>query len=125
MKQFLYFESLVYDSILADQSKLGLDQFGEEDRYWNGSIDMLKKTISTNIKDSETKRELNFKLEVLIDKAQKKLPEVSFVNNLFKNILGDFPMEIVEIALKVREELVLPPVNFDFLTRQGLTDPVI
>jgi hypothetical protein len=119
MKQFLFFENQIFEAIKSED-----ENFGDEDRFWNGSIDSLKKNISTNIKDSELKREFMFKLEVLIHKAQKKPAEASSVASFINNFLMDFPIEIVELALKVREELIIPPVNFDFLTRQGLTDQV-
>lgn len=119
MNQFLLFEKQLFQAITEQN-----DNFGEEDHYWNGSIDLLKKNINTNLKDPESKREFLFKLEVLINKAQKKPTETSIVGQFIKSSLNDLPMDIVEMALKVREELVLPPVNFDFLTRQGLTDQV-
>jgi hypothetical protein len=33
-------------------------------------------------------------------------------------------VEIVELANKIKEELVMPPTNFDYLTRQNLTEQV-
>lgn len=119
MKQVLYLENLVYESIIAENS-----DYGEEDRYWNGSIDELKKTINSKIRDTEVKRELLFKLEVLIHRAQRKIPETSKIINNIKGIFNDFPMEIVEISNKIKEELVIPPASFDYLTRQSLTDQV-
>jgi hypothetical protein len=119
MKQALHLENLVFQAIQAENT-----DFGEEDRYWNGSIDELKKTINSQISDPETKRELLFKVEVLVHRAQRKIPETSKVINTIKGILNEFPLEIVELANKIREELVIPPTNFDFLTRQTLTDQV-
>lgn len=119
MKQALHLENLVFEAIQAENT-----DFGEEDRYWNGSIHELKKTINTHIRDLEIKRELLFKVEVFVHRAQRKIPETSKVINTIKGIFNDFPMEIVELANKIREELVIPPTNFDFLTRQTLTEQV-
>ncbi len=119
MKQALHLENLVFEAIQSENS-----DFGEEDRYWNGSIDELKKTINTHIHDPEIKRELLFKVEVFVHRAQRKIPETSKVINTIKGILNDFPVDIVELANKIKEELVMPPTNFDYLTRQNLTEQV-
>ena len=111
MKQFRIYESSLYNIL----------DIPEEDQLWNGSIDDLKKMIN-QIMDYEIKREFSFKLEVLIHKSQKKLAETSKINNFIRGIMSDFPLEIMEMSYKIREELVIPPNNFDFLTRQGLTD---
>ena len=50
MRQFLYFENLVFTTIKEENN-----DFGDEDRYWNGSIDDLKKTINTQIHNPEVK----------------------------------------------------------------------
>jgi len=111
MKQFRLFETSLYEALELD----------EEDRFWNGSIDDLKKMIK-DLSDPEIKREFAFKLDVLIHKSQKKLPETSKINNFIKAILSDLSTEIIEMGSKIKEELLIPPTSFDFLTKQTLTD---
>ena len=113
MKQYQYYLNCLYTEL----------ELAEEDRFWNGSIDDLKKMIK-QIKDPHIKQDFNFKLEVLIHQSQKKLPESSKITSYIRNILNELPNEFVEISAKIKEELVIPPSNFDFLTRQTLTDQV-
>lgn len=113
MKQFRYFENCLYTAL----------ELAEEDRFWNGAIVDLKKMIK-KIEDPQIKRDFFFQLEVLIHQSQKKLPESSKITSVIRNILNEIPIEFVEISAKIREELVIPPTNFDFLTRQTLTEQV-
>jgi 3-phosphoglycerate kinase len=89
--------------------------------YWNGSIDVLKHKINTELNNTEIKSYLHFKLNNLIHMSLRKQPEDSLYYQLFRNQLIDLAMEIPEINNQIREELILPPFVFDYFTRQSLT----
>jgi hypothetical protein len=102
-------------------------QIPEEDtdsRYWNGKISVIFEMIS-EIEDEDMKQELRFKLNNIIHIARKSFPEDSKIFENFRNIFIEIALEYPEISAKFREELLIPPANFDYLTRQGLTDQEI
>ena len=102
-----------------------LDEFfipkneNEEKKFWNGSIDELKKRIDL-VQDEEKKFDFKNKLNCILHIAHKKGPEDSTVYDFVKKIFLDELENINETSNKIREELSLPPYTFDLLTRQSL-----
>ena len=91
----------------------------QEKKFWNGSIDEIKRRISL-INDEEKKLDFNNKLNCILHIARKKGPEESPVFDFVKNIFLDQLENINDISNKIREELSMPPYTFDLLTRQSL-----
>lgn len=104
------------------QSILQIPEEDKEARYWDGKISVIFDLIS-QIEDQETQYDLKFKLNNIIHAARKSFPEDSPIFESVKDIILEIALEYPESALKIREELGLPPTSFDYLTRQGLTDP--
>ena len=102
-----------------------LDEFffpkneNQEKKFWNGSIDELKKRIEL-VQDEEKKLDFKNKLNCILHLAHKKGPEDSTVYDFVKKIFLDELENINETSNKIREELSLPPYTFDLLTRQSL-----
>ena len=102
-----------------------LDEFfipkneNEEKKFWNGSIDELKKRIDL-VQDEDKKFDFKNKLNCILHIAHKKGPEDSTVYDFVKKIFLDELENINETSNKIREELSLPPYTFDLLTRQSL-----
>ena len=102
-----------------------LDEFffpkneNEEKKFWNGSIDELKKRIEL-VENEEKKLDFKNKLNCILHLAHKKGPEDSTVYDFVKKIFLDELENINETSNKIREELSLPPYTFDLLTRQSL-----
>lgn len=113
MNQFRTLEKKIYEMLNTP----------EEDRFWNASIDDLKKNIN-KIENNEEKQFIKVYLDVLIDKSQKKNKENSYIGQTIINILGDCGIDTQETSNKLREEMVIPPFTFDFLTRQTLSEQV-
>lgn len=89
--------------------------------YWDGSINSLKGLIE-QIEDEEMKIHMDYKLQVLIDKSQKKYPKNSKIYDTFRERIIDVCLEIPDLCNSTREELILHPFIFDYLTVQSLTD---
>ena len=91
----------------------------QEKKFWNGSIDELKKRIEL-VSDEEKKIDFNNKLNCILHLAHKKGPEDSTVYDFVKKIFLDELENINDTSNKIREEMALPPYTFDLLTRQSL-----
>ncbi len=91
----------------------------QEKKFWNGSIDELKKRIEL-VSNEEKKNDFNNKLNCILHLAHKKGPEDSTVYDFVKKIFLDELENINDTSNKIREELALPPYTFDYLTRQSL-----
>jgi hypothetical protein len=103
------------------QNILQIPEEDTESRYWNGKISVIYEMI-TQIEDEDIKQELSFKLHNIVHIARKSFPEDSKISQNFRDIFIEIALEYPELSAKYREELGLPPSNFDYLTRQGLTD---
>ena len=91
-----------------------------EKKFWNGSIDELKKRIEL-VQDEEKKVDFNNKLNCILHIAHKKGPEDSTVYDFVKKIFLDELENFNETSNKIREEMSMPPYTFDLLTRQSLS----
>ena len=118
------------DSIPTEEKKIELpkvEEFfepknaNEEQKFWNGSIDEIKKRISL-VKDEEKKLDFTNKLNCILHISRKKGPEESPVYDFVKNIFLSELENINETSNKIREELSMPPYTFDLLTRQSLNE---
>ena len=93
----------------------------EEQKFWNGSIDEIKKRISL-VKDEAKKFDFSNKLNCILHISRKKGPEESPVYDFVRNIFLEQLENINETSNKIREELSMPPYTFDLLTRQKLNE---
>ena len=91
----------------------------EEKKFWNGSIDELKKRIEL-VNDEEQKLDFQNKLNCILHMAHKKGPEDSAVYDFVKKIFLDELENFNETSNQIREEMSMPPYTFDLLTRQSL-----
>jgi hypothetical protein len=140
--------SNILPSELRDEEEVPVEvNIPKQDRFWNGSVEQIKQMI-TQITDEEVKYDFSCKLDILIHKARRnyqdqviapvpeqqqqqqqdnskieKLPSVvSPINNRIRDLLIKLALDIPDICNSVREELILPPIVFDHLTRQSLTE---
>jgi len=114
MKNFSEFVKQIYNMI-------GILEEDKDNRFWNGSIKEISNLIE-KIEDEEIKEQANFKLSNIIHMSRKQYPADSVMFNHIKSLILDLAMEFPEVSTPLREELVLPPVQFDYLTKQSLTD---
>jgi len=91
----------------------------EEKKFWNGSIDEIKRRISL-VTDEEKKFDFNNKLNCILHIARKKGPEESPVYDSIRNIFLSELENINYVSNKIREELSMPPYIYDRLTRESL-----
>ena len=110
----------------SELPKLQQDYFepkneNEQKKFWNGSIDELKKRIS-QVESEEKQFEFNSKLNCILHIARKKGPEESPVYDLVKNIFLEQLENFNETSNKIREELSMPPFIYDKLTREKLNE---
>ena len=91
----------------------------EEKKFWNGSIDEIKRRISL-VTDEEKKFDFNNKLNCILHIARKKGPEESPVYDSIRNIFLSELENINDVSNKIREELSMPPYIYDRLTRESL-----
>jgi 3-phosphoglycerate kinase len=96
-------------------------QTPEEHRYWNGSIDELKR-LSNMIDNIELKNQFLFKIEILIHQGRKKQKSDSVFIPYFKKIILDFALDFNEISNTIKDELTIHPTLFDIYTKQALND---
>jgi hypothetical protein len=122
---------------LRDESLGFIPTEPKQDRFWNGSIEQVKQLI-TQLPDEELKYEYTCKLDILIHKARRWYPDevvvpengipadqsksLSPMTSRIRDLLVKLALDIPDICNSVREELVMPPLVFDYLTRQGLTE---
>jgi len=114
MKNFTEFVNQIY-------SFIGIPEEDKEARFWNGSIKEIFNLLE-KIEDEETKEKYQFKLSNLIHVSRKQYPADSVMFNCIKSFILDLAMEFPEVSNQLREEMALPPAQFDYLTRQSLTD---
>jgi len=103
---------------------LGVSEEDANGRFWNGSIKEIEDLIE-KLEEEETRENNKFKLSNLIHMARKQYPADSVMFNHIKGLILDLALEFPDISLQLKEELVLPPTQFDYLTRQSLTDQEI
>jgi hypothetical protein len=107
----------------------------KQDRFWNGSIEQIKQLVG-QVTDEELKYEYNCKVDILVHKARRWYPDevylpdadaetpklVHQMTSRIRELIVKLALDIPEICNNTREELVMPPLVFDYLTRQGLTE---
>ena len=93
----------------------------EQKKFWNGSIDELKKRLSQVVSETN-KFEFNNILNCILHIARKKGPEESPVYDIVKNFLLELFENFNETSNKIREELSMPPYIFDKYTRDELNE---
>ena len=93
----------------------------EQKKFWNGSIDELKKRISQVVSETN-KYEFNNILNCILHIARKKGPEESPVYDIVKNFLLELFENFNDTSNKIREELSMPPYIFDKYTRDELNE---
>lgn len=114
MKNFTKLVNQIYTMI-------GIPEEDKDARFWNGSIKEIYNLIE-KIEDQEIKEKAEFKLSNLIHMSRKQYPADCVMYNHIKSLLLDLAIEFPEVSTQLREELALPPVQFDYLTRQSLTE---
>ena len=113
--------------IIEEQRQAQIDKQKEinaqihKQRFWNGSIDKLKQRIST-IPNDDDKYTYNNMLDVIIHASRKKLPEDSNIYNYVRGILLEQLENFNDTVNEIREEYLLPPMMFDALTRESLSE---
>lgn len=114
MKNFKEFKNQI-------NTQLGIPEQDLESRYWNGSIQTIRNLIN-KIPDELIKEESLFKLNNLIHLSRKPYPQDSIMYKYIKNLINEITFEFPDVSTSLREELVLPPSNFDYLTKQSLSE---
>ena len=102
-------------------SQLAISEQDLDSRFWNGSIQTIINLIN-KIPDVLIKEEFLFKLNNLIHLCRKPYPQDSIMYKFVKNLITEITLEFPEVSTSLREELILPPSNFDYLTKESLSE---
>lgn len=114
MKNFTEFVNHIHTII-------GIQEDDKVNRFWNGSIKEIYNLID-KIEDEEEKEKNQFKLSNLIHMSRKQYPADSVMFDCIRSFILDLAMEFPDVSSQLREEIGLPPLQFDYLTKQSLTD---
>ena len=102
-------------------SQLAISEQDLDSRFWNGSSQTIINLIN-KIPDVLIKEEFLFKLNNLIHLCRKPYPQDSIMYKFVKNLITEITLEFPEVSTSLREELILPPSNFDYLTKESLSE---
>lgn len=111
------------DAITKNKQQLIQEKFNKQnpDLIWTGNIEHLFDAINL-IDDESIKELLDYQLKCLIHVCRSSEPENNILFSFSKNLFNELALEFVDENNAIREDMLLHPIIFDYLSRKFITN---